>query len=291
MNKKAMTAVFLALAAGLWLVRPFEPAAELPAGAVLADGTVAGERQALAYFRVRDPELSAALEKLEPAARRAAYGRYFVWFQRVGNYRSGQKSDMVRRLRIRLGLIAAAGDSQSYEWPAGSVLEDGTVAGEAEALEYFRASEPDLARRLAAMDVKARRARFGTKFVWFQRVGNYRKRQKAEMVRQLRDELAVDDLSRGLRASGAARKPQLTDELRARLISLDDSRTGLIEYEALGLKAELSELARRPAVWLFHPGELLGVRRELGGLERVLSARRASRTARIERDLARAAGE
>lgn len=286
MNKKALTVVLLALAGGLWLARPFEPAAELPAGTVLADGTVAGERQALAYFRARDPELSAALEILEPAARREKYGRYFPWFQRVGNYRTGQKLEMTRRLRIRLGMPATAGEEQAYEWPAGTILEDGTVAGEMQALEFFRADAPDLARQLHAMDEKARRERFGAKFAWFQRVGNYRKRQKAEMIRQLRDELAVEDLSRRLRAAGAARDRALSVELRARIASLDDSRTGLMDYEALGLKGEISELAGRPVVWLFQPGEMLRLRRQLGELELKLAERRKSRDARIERGFA-----
>lgn len=283
MNKKVLTAALLALAGGLWLARPFEPAAELPAGTVLADGTVAGEKQALAYFRARDLELNAALEKIEPAARREIYGRYFVWFQRVGNYRKGQKLDMAHRLRLRLGLPAAAGDEQAYEWPAGTVLEDGTVAGETQALDFFRADAPDLARRLSAMDEKARRERFGAKFVWFQRVGNYRKQQKAEMIRQLRDEFAVEDLSRRLRVAGAARNRALSAEMRARIADLDDSRTGLLEYEALGLRGEISELARRPVVWLFQPGEVLRLRRQLGELEVKLAERRKSRDARIER--------
>lgn len=290
MNKRNATAALLAAAACVWLARPFEPARELPAGTVLADGTVAGERQALKYFHARDPELSAALERLEPAERREKYGRYFAWFQRPGNYRTGQKADMVRGLRRRLGLPAAADAGQAYEWPAGTVLENGTVAGEAEALEYFRAFVPDLARRLGKMDAKTRRERFGEKFVWFQRVGNYRKRQKAEMIRQIRDELEVEDLGRLVRAARGPRREPAAAELRARLADAYDSQTGLIEFELLSLDQELGGLARRPVVWLFQPGELLAVRRELGAARGKLALRRASRDAALARRFAEASG-
>lgn len=284
MNKRLSTALcVLVLAFAAWLSRPFEPAPELPAGTALPDGAVAGEKQALDYFRSRDPELSAALEKIEPAARRRKYGRYFVWFQRVGPYRQGQKRDVVRRLRAAQGLPVAAGEEQAYEWPAGTILEEGTVAGEVEALAYFKDNAPALSRHLAAMDPAARRARFAEKFAWFQRVGNYRKRQKAEMIRQLGDELAVEDLARGLRTAGPARRGALAAELRARVESLYDSKTGLIEWKLLGLSEEWSSLARRPAVWLFQPGELLNLRRELREARASLAARRAARESEIAR--------
>jgi hypothetical protein len=284
MNKSLSTALcVLAVAFAAWLSRPFEPAPELPAGSALADGTVAGEKQALEYFRSRDPELSAALARLEPAERRRKYGRYFAWFQRVGPYRQGQKRDVVRRLHAALGLPAVAASEQVYEWPAGTVLDDGTVAGESEALAYFKEHEPALSRRLAAMEPAARRARFGEKFVWFQRVGNYRKRQKAEMIRQIGDELAIEELARGVRAAGPARREALSAELRARVESLYDSKTGLIEWKLLGLREELSELSRRPVVWLFQPGELLALRRELKEAGASLAARRAARGQEVAR--------
>lgn len=286
MNKQLSTALaVLGMAFVVWLSRPFEPARELPAGAVLEDGTVAGEKQALEYVRSRDPELSAALDKIAPAARREKYGRYFVWFQRVGHFRQGQKRDMIRRLRLAHSLPATAGEEQTYEWPAGTVLDGGLVAGESEALAYIKEHEPTLSRRLSVMEPAARRARFGEKFVWFQRVGNYRTRQKAGMIRQISDEFAADDLAKSVRSSGPARREALTADLRTRVESLYDSKTSLLEWQLLGLRQELSFLARRPAVWLFQPGEMLALRRELNSVNESLAARRAAR----EREIARAA--
>ncbi|UPT73717.1 MAG: hypothetical protein M0D55_17990 [Elusimicrobiota bacterium] len=288
MSKKLSTPmVVLGLSFALWISRPFEPAPELPAGAVVAGGLVAGEGRALEHFRREDPELFAELEKLDPAERRARFGRWFAWFQRGPGYRSGQKADARLRIRAALGLpVVATAAEQAYEWPAGTVLDGGLVAGEAEALAYVKEHEPALSRRLQALGAGERRARFKDKFAWFQRAGNYRKRQKAESIRQMTDELALVELERAARAAGPVKRAALAAEARGRIESLYDSNTGLLEWRLAGLDQELSALARRPVVWLFQPGELLSVRRELRAAQKSLAARRAAR----EAEVARAAG-
>ncbi len=283
-NRLSTSLAVLGLSFALWASRPFEPAPELPAGTVVAGGLVAGEARALEHFRREDPELHAALAMLDPAERRARFGRWFSWYQRGFGYRSGQKADARLRIRAALGLSAESfKDEQAYEWPAGTVLDGGLVVGETQALAYLKENEPAISRRLAAMDAAERRARFGEKFAWFQRVGNYRTRQKAESIRQIRDELALDDLARLAREAEAAERAALVPKALALVSSLYDSKTGLLEWKLLGLSEELSSLSRRPVVWLFQPGELLSVRRELRSAEKELAARRAARERKIAR--------
>ncbi len=105
MNKPIMRAMlFAALAAGMgagrvWAEEDSGPVNELAAGTELPDGTVAGEVQALNYFKANDPALYKQLHDMEPGTVRRLYGKYFMWFQRVGNYRKQQKREMIRQLK------------------------------------------------------------------------------------------------------------------------------------------------------------------------------------------------
>lgn len=108
MNKLIMRAMLLAaLAAGtgagrVWAEEDSGPVNELAAGTELPDGTVAGEAQAYAYFKANEPALYTQLRGMEPATVRRLYGKYFMWFQRVGNYRKRQKHEMIRQLKSDL---------------------------------------------------------------------------------------------------------------------------------------------------------------------------------------------
>ncbi|MGZ3655934.1 MAG: hypothetical protein ACXVB9_07820 [Bdellovibrionota bacterium] len=77
---------------------------ELPAGKVVADGSVAGEKEALSHFRIYEPEVYKKLIKLDSKKMRTSFGRQFVWFQRVGNYRKRQKCKSLRAIQVALGL-------------------------------------------------------------------------------------------------------------------------------------------------------------------------------------------
>lgn len=105
MNKPIMRAMlFAALAAGMgagriWAEEDSGPVNELAAGTELPDGTVAGEVQALNYFKANEPALYKQLHDMEPGTVRRLYGKYFMWFQRVGNYRKQQKREMIRQLK------------------------------------------------------------------------------------------------------------------------------------------------------------------------------------------------
>ena len=72
---------------------------ELPAGTFLSDGTVAGEKEALAYFADTDPDIHSHLVSMKPEEMRKEFGKKFEWFQRIGRCRQRQKREMARQLK------------------------------------------------------------------------------------------------------------------------------------------------------------------------------------------------
>jgi hypothetical protein len=163
---------------------------ELPGGTVLADGTMAGEKEAMTYFKEKDPELYKSLADMKKEELRKNFGSCFMWYQRGDGCRSGQKQEIILRLRLALHLSEARPDNpdecERWEFPAGTVLEYGKVAGEDEALAYFKEDEPELYKRLAALEKAELRKDFGKSFMWFQNVGNCRTRQKKEEIIRLK---------------------------------------------------------------------------------------------------------
>lgn len=152
------------------------------------------------------------------------------------------------------GAVRARAEEDSgpvRELPAGTVLPDGTVAGEVQAFNYFKANEPELYSRLRALEPAGMREHYGKYFGWFQRVGNYRKRQKREMIRQLKNELQIRDLSEGLRRSPGA-DAAARERLRRAVEDAFDSDLKMLELELTNtqgaldeLKDEVAELTRR----------------------------------------------
>ena len=97
---------------------------------------------------------------------------------------------------LLLGSSAWCAECEERELAPGAVLEDGSVAGEAQTLDYLREREKPLYGQVAKLDKDLLRRRFGKHFVWFQRVGNCRTMQKSEMVRQIREQLLIEELLR-----------------------------------------------------------------------------------------------
>ena len=144
---------------------------------------------------------------------------------------------------IWTGPARAAETPQARELAAGPALPDGTVAGEKEAYDYFKANEPELYAKLRALGAEKARSLHGKRFAWFQRVGNYRKRQKAEMIRQIKAEFLVSELSASVKTEkDPARKADLSGRLRAALTEQFDSDLSLLEWRTQGLEQEVDEL-------------------------------------------------
>ncbi|MGZ3695777.1 MAG: hypothetical protein ACXWQO_16880 [Bdellovibrionota bacterium] len=74
----------------------------------------------------------------------------------------------------------------------GTILGDGTIAGEAEAMEYFQHNEPMIYAKLSAMDKPALREAYAKEMAWFQRVGNFRKKQKCDSIRKIQTALGLE---------------------------------------------------------------------------------------------------
>lgn len=142
------------------------------------------------------------------------------------------------------GPARAEEDSGSVrELPAGTELPDGTVAGEVQALGYFEANEPELYAELKAIEPETMRKLYGKYFVWFQRVGNYRKRQKAEMIRQLKNDLMIHGLYEKLRkTSDPSAKAAIQSNLRKAVEDLFDSDLSMLEIELRNAKGALEEV-------------------------------------------------
>lgn len=155
------------------------------------------------------------------------------------------------------------------ELRAGTVLEDGTIAGEKETLAYLKEKEPALYAKAAALPPAELRARFAPQLMWFQRVGPCRQRQKAESVRRLKSELSADARAAQWRSEkDASRKAELRAALRADLAAAFDSELAVMEGEAASLEAAVEEF-----------------RKEAGTLRGKVTERRKSREAVIDKRL------
>lgn len=153
------------------------------------------------------------------------------------------------------------------ELPAGTEMADGTVAGEVQALNYFKTQEPEPYKKLRDLEPETMRRIYGKYFMWFQRVGNYRKQQKREMIRQIKDELQIHDLYNELRKTqNPAAKAELKDRLKKSVEDLFDSDLWLLEYQLKGQKQGLDEL-----------------KQEVEQIAQRLSERRKSKTEIVER--------
>ncbi|MDD2773906.1 MAG: hypothetical protein PHP45_09475 [Elusimicrobiales bacterium] len=251
---------------------------ELSAGTILADGTVAGEKQALVYFKRHEPEIYKALMAIKPEKMRTDFGLNFVWFQRVGHCRQGQKGEMIRQIGNALHITPrenlqgcgnggcygfSAGTSTAavreecseYEFAPGAVLPDGTVAGEKEALNYFNANNPDIFKGLKALSTQEMRSDLGKYFVWFQRVGNCRKRQKKVSIAQLQDELRIRALVTEYRRTTDARKRgAIRGEIQSGLSSVFNSDIVLMNMELDNAKHALEE--DDESFWHFLAGKI-----------------------------------
>jgi hypothetical protein len=73
-------------------------------GTILSDGTVAGEKEALAFFQEFEPGIYTKLSTMDKTQLRETYSKEIAWFQRVGNFRKKQKCDAIMKLEGFLGL-------------------------------------------------------------------------------------------------------------------------------------------------------------------------------------------
>jgi hypothetical protein len=128
------------------------------------------------------------------------------------------------------------------ELNAGTVLKDGTVAGEKQALTYFREHEPVLHKKLTALEPHQMRERFGRFFAPFQRVGRCRQRQKQEMVKQLNAEIRLKEISETFTKADDQKAAELKAEAKDLAQARVDSETALMEYELDGLRQSDEQL-------------------------------------------------
>jgi len=146
-------------------------------------------------------------------------------------------------------LLAVGAQAAPPEWPAGTVLDDGTVAGERQALDYLRDQEPKIYKRIMKLEPEEMRARmrsvYGKFFVWFQRVGNYRKKQKKEMLLQIRQEIRLRSLASDYQRTDSSRKKKdIRERMRAGLTDQFESETGLLEYKVRGLQESFDHVKK-----------------------------------------------
>lgn len=170
---------------------------ELKAGHMLADGTVAGEKKALAYFAKNQPRLHKKLLAMDKEQMRSEFAEHFVWFQRDLPCRTGQKLNSTIEMLEKLNVAGSAPGHDGVaacserELAPGTTIEDGSIAGEAEALAYFKDREPELYSRLSSLSQKEMRDEYGEYFAPFQRVGACRQRQKADAIKELKTMLDI----------------------------------------------------------------------------------------------------
>jgi hypothetical protein len=135
------------------------------------------------------------------------------------------------------------------ELKPGTVLDDGTVAGEKETLDYLQAKEPELFKKVSALPRKELRQRFPEQLMWFQRVGPCRQRQKAESVRQLKSELAADGMAEDYKKTADLdKKAALEKQLRGLLGERFDSEMAGMEVEAGNLEEAVREFEEEAAL-------------------------------------------
>ena len=74
----------------------------------------------------------------------------------------------------------------------GTVLDDGSIAGEAEASLYIEFFEKDLYEKLQAMDPDELREKYANELHWFQRVGNFKKAQKCQALQKMQKDFGLE---------------------------------------------------------------------------------------------------
>ncbi len=79
---------------------------EIEAGTVFEDGLIAGEREALIHIAHFEKSLYEKLKTLSRDQFRNRYAKQVFWFQRLGNYRKGQKCAAIQKLQTDLNLKA-----------------------------------------------------------------------------------------------------------------------------------------------------------------------------------------
>jgi hypothetical protein len=77
------------------------------------------------------------------------------------------------------------------ELPAGTLLPNGLVAGEYEALLWIYKNEIDLYKQVIKLDRQQFRKKYFYEMSWFQRVGNYRKKQKCEAINKMQSDFKI----------------------------------------------------------------------------------------------------
>ncbi len=77
------------------------------------------------------------------------------------------------------------------ELPAGTLLQNGLVAGEYEALLWIYKNEIDLYNQVIKLDRQQFRKKYFFEISWFQRVGNYRKKQKCEAKNKMQSDFKL----------------------------------------------------------------------------------------------------
>lgn len=161
------------------------------------------------------------------------------------------------------------------ELAVGTELPDGTVAGESQALNYFKAKEPALYKQLHDMEPGTVRRLYGKYFMWFQRVGNYRKQQKSEIIRQLKNELQIHDLYEGLRKStDPDAKAAMKAKLQKAVEDLFESDLSMLEIELRNTRGAMDEL-----------------KEQVDELSKRVAERRKSKTAIIDRRMKELTGQ
>lgn len=142
-------------------------------------------------------------------------------------------------------VMGATAECSEQELPAGTVLSDGTLAGETPALEYFKEKEPGLYSRLTAIPLNEMRKDYGRFFEWFQRVGNCRKRQKQNMTVQLNARLSLADaVAKYRKSADAKQKTDLRLKIRRTLEDLSESELALMRHNVSSMKESVKELQK-----------------------------------------------
>lgn len=84
---------------------------------------------------------------------------------------------------------------RTEELKAGTVLPDGTIVGQTEAMLFFDVFEKDLSNRLAELSDEEIKEKFSKELAWYQRVGNFRKRQKCKSLQKMQKSFGLPQTS------------------------------------------------------------------------------------------------
>lgn len=165
--------------------------------------------------------------------------------------------------------VRAAEDCSQTELPAGTVLKDGTIAGESAAFAYFREHEPILAGQLMRLDSKQMRDSYGKYLVWFQRVGPCRRYQKAQAIKSIKADLRLKEIAQRYVENGKSwPSPDAKAEATQLLSEQFDSETTMMESQLDALQKSAEDLQN-----------------QITALSRKIQERRQSRDASIGAEL------